>query len=196
MCCLRVKLNHFILIHDFQIAGLDTNIEFIKDLCSHPNFQQGQVYTGFIKEHFRELFPKLCVPKTVTLQAVLASILHEDLFSLQHSLTTNDPFSPFATEIGLRLNHTLTRTYRFNVSDGDIDIEVKYIEPEVYSMRLNKIGPWMKVIGTLKRKKNSLELCTEIDGKITRASVKKIHNKLYLFTKVSIQFSLIRTLLY
>ncbi|XP_031843768.1 methylcrotonoyl-CoA carboxylase 1 [Nomia melanderi] len=170
-------------LSEYNIAGLDTNIEFIKDLCSHPSFQRGQVYTGFIKEHFEELFPKLCVPKAVTLQAVLASILHEDLFSLQHSLTTNDPFSPFATETGSRLNHTLTRTYRFNVHDNDIDIEVKYVEPEVYSMRLNKIGPWTKVTGTLKRKKNSLELCTEIDGKITRTSVKKIQNKLYLFTK-------------
>lgn len=179
--------HHEILPYNVQIAGLDTNIEFIKDLCSHPSFRQGEVHTGFIKEHHQELFPKLRVPHSVAIQAVLTSIFYEDLLSLQSSLATTDPFSPFATEIGSRLNHTPTKAFRFNVCNTDIDIEVKYIEPEVYSVRIDKIGPWKRVTGTLKKKDSStLELYTEIDGQITRASVIKIHNKIHLFTKVSI----------
>ncbi|XP_076640606.1 methylcrotonoyl-CoA carboxylase 1 [Halictus rubicundus] len=171
-------------LSEYNATGLDTNIEFIKDLCAHPSFRQGEVHTGFIKEHYQELFPKLRAPHSVAIQAVLASIFYEDLLSLQSSLATADPFSPFATEIGSRLNHTLTRAFRFNVCNDDIDIEVKYIEPEVYSVRINKIGPWRRVTGTLKKKDiSTLELCTEIDGHITRASVIKIHNKLHLFTK-------------
>lgn len=96
-----------------------------------------------------------------------------------------DPFNPFATETGLRLNHTLTRTLHFNVGTDDVEVEVKYVEPEVYSMRVNKIGPWRTVSGTLQKRNKSLELCTEIDGKIAKASVTKIHNKLHLFTKVT-----------
>ncbi|XP_076282124.1 methylcrotonoyl-CoA carboxylase 1 [Lasioglossum baleicum] len=178
LAVLRSKLS------EYNIAGLDTNIEFIKDLCSHPSFRQGEVHTGFIKEHHQKLFPKLRVSHSVAIQAVLTSIFYEDLLSLQSSLATTDPYSPFATEIGSRLNHTLTKAFRFNVCNSDIDIEVKYIEPEVYSVRIDKIGPWRRVTGTLKKKDSStLELCTEIDGQITRASVFIIHNKIHLFTK-------------
>ncbi|XP_015438487.1 PREDICTED: methylcrotonoyl-CoA carboxylase subunit alpha, mitochondrial [Dufourea novaeangliae] len=177
LAILRSKLS------EYNIAGLDTNIEFIKDLCSHPNFRQGQVHTGFIKEHYQELFPKLHVPSSIAVEAALASIFYEDAFSLQSSLPTTDPFSPFATEIGSRLNYTLKRTFRFKVCDDDIDVEVKYIEPEVYSVRVNKMGPWRRVTGMLKKIENSFELCTECDGKITRSSIIKIRNKLHLFTK-------------
>ncbi|XP_076632449.1 methylcrotonoyl-CoA carboxylase 1 [Colletes latitarsis] len=177
LAILKSKLN------EYNIAGLDTNIEFIKDLCSHPSFQQGQVHTGFIEEHYQDLFPKLQVPNEVAMQAALASILYEDMHSLQSSLKTSDPFSPFATEIGFRLNHSLTRIFRFKVYGSDVEIEVRYTEPEVYHMRVGKIGPWRRVTGTLKKRKNSLELCVEIDVWITRTTVTKIHNKLHLFTK-------------
>ncbi|CAL7942812.1 unnamed protein product [Xylocopa violacea] len=170
-------------LSDYNIAGLDTNIEFMKDLCSHRNFCQGQVHTGFIDEHYRELFPKLRVPSEVAVQAALASILCEDTRSLRFSLATTDPFSPFATEIGVRLNHTLTRTFSFNVCGDDVNIEVKYTEPEVYLMRINRIGPWKRVAGTLKKKGKSLELCSEIDEMVTRTRIIKIRNTLHLFTR-------------
>lgn len=105
--------------------------------------------------------------------------------SLQCSFTTSDPFSPFATEIGVRINHTLKQTFCFNVCDNDIEIEVKYVEPEVYSMRVKGIGPWRRVTGTLKNRKNLLKLYVEIDECITKATITKIHNKLHIFTKVS-----------
>lgn len=126
------------------------------------------------------------MPTHIAAQAALALILYEDRHSLQSSFTTTDPFSPFATEIGLRLNHTLMRTFCFKVYDDDIKVEVKYIEPEIYSMRINQIGPWRRVTGFLKKKENSLELCTEIDETITKARIIKIHDKLYLFTKANI----------
>lgn len=172
-------------LSEFNVAGLDTNIQFIKDLCRHPSFQQGQVHTGFIKEHYQELFPTIQVSSEIAIQAAVASILDEEMRSLRSSLTTTDPFSPFATETGLRLNHTLTRTFRFTVcfTTDDVEVEARYVEPEVYSMRVNRIGPWRRVTGTLIKGKMSLELSTEIDGMITKASIIKIRNKLHLFTK-------------
>ncbi|CAK9832078.1 Methylcrotonoyl-CoA carboxylase subunit alpha, mitochondrial [Anthophora retusa] len=177
LAILRLKLN------DYNIAGLDTNIEFIKDLCSHSDFRRGQVHTGFIEEHRRELLPKLHVPSEIAAQAALATILYEDTNSLRYSLATVDPFSPFATETGIRFNHPLMRTFSFDVCDDNIKVEVRYIEPEIYSMRINEIGPWRRVTGTLKKTENSLELCTEIDERIVRARIIKIVDKLHLFTK-------------
>lgn len=78
------------------------------------------------------------------------------------------------------------RTFCFKVYDDDIKVEVKYIQPEIYSMRINQIGPWKRITGLLKEKENSLELCTEIDETITKTRIIKIHDKLHLFTKANI----------
>lgn len=168
-----------------QIAGLDTNIEFIKDLCVHPKFQNGLVHTGFIEENFAQLFPELHISKEILVQGALASILYEDMNSLSASVKTKDPFSPFAIETGLRLNHVLKHTFHFNIGKESHMVEVKYAEPDVYMMRVNKLGPWRKVSGTLRKKDDTLELSAEIDEIITRAQTVKLNNKLHIFTKVN-----------
>lgn len=121
----------------------------------------------------------------ILIQGALASILHEDMDSLGTSIETKDPFSPFAVEIGLRLNHSLKHTFHFNIGKENNIVEVKYAEPDVYLMRVNKLGPWRKVSGTLKKKDDTLELSAEIDGAITKTRTVKLNNKLHIFTKVN-----------
>ncbi|KAL6264081.1 hypothetical protein P5V15_004160 [Pogonomyrmex californicus] len=174
---LRSKLS------EYNIAGLDTNIEFIKDLCIHPKFQSGEVHTGFIEENFEQLFPKLQSSNRILIQGALASILHEDMESLSASLDTKDPFSPFTMESGLRINHILNCTFHFNVEKENNIVEVKYVEPDVYLMRVNRLGSWKKVIGTLKKIDGTLELFAEIDGIINKVRIVKLNNKLHIFTK-------------
>ncbi|KAL2731083.1 hypothetical protein V1478_005496 [Vespula squamosa] len=173
---LRSKLS------EYNVIGLDTNIEFIKDLCLHPDFQNGKIHTGFIAENSKELFPDLRIPNEILIQGAVALILYEEMNALSVSLKTNNPFSPFATETGLRFNHVLNRTFNFSFDNKNMEVSVKYIEPEIFSMRTNNIGPWRRVIGTLKKRNNTLELNTEIDGVITRAKVTKLGNRLHLFT--------------
>lgn len=174
---LRSKLN------EYNIAGLDTNIEFIKDLCVHPKFQSGQVHTGFIEENFEQLFPKLHTSNEVLIQGALASILLQEMNTLIASLDTQDPFSPFAIETGIRINHVLEKTFHFNVGEDNNVVEVKYTEPNEYLMRVNRLGPWQKVTGTLKKTDGVLELFSDIDGVITKARTARLDNKLYIFTK-------------
>ncbi|XP_011880584.1 PREDICTED: methylcrotonoyl-CoA carboxylase subunit alpha, mitochondrial [Vollenhovia emeryi] len=170
-------------LNDYNIAGLDTNIEFIKDLCAHEKFQNGQVHTGFIEENFEQLFPKIQTSNRILMQGTLASILLEDMESLNMSVETKDPFTPFAVETGLRLNHVLERTFLFDVGKESNVVEVRYPEPDVYLMRVDRLGPWMKATGTLKKTDGVLELFAEIDGIITKARTVKLNNKLHIFTK-------------
>lgn len=167
---------------EYNVAGLDTNIEFIKDLCLHPSFQNGEVHTNFIAENSKDLFRDIHIPDEILVQGALALILYEEMNALNISLQTNNPFSPFATETGLRINHILSRTLNFTTDNKNIEVSVKYVEPEMFSMRTNNIGPWRKVIGTLKKVNNMLILSTEIDGVITKAKIAKLGNKLHLFT--------------
>ncbi|XP_046836271.1 methylcrotonoyl-CoA carboxylase subunit alpha, mitochondrial isoform X2 [Vespa crabro] len=135
---------------EYNIAGIDTNIEFIKDLCLHPDFQNGKVHTGFIVENSKELFPDLRIPNEILIQGALALILYEEMSALSISLKTNNPFSPFATETGMRFNHVLNRTFKFAVDNKSLEVSVKYVEPETFSMRINNIGPWRRVTGKVK----------------------------------------------
>lgn len=125
------------------------------------------------------------VPNEILIQGALALILYEEMNALSTSLKTNNPFSPFATETGLRFNHVLNRTFDFVIDDKNMEVSVKYIEPEIFSMRTNNIGPWRRVMGSLKKINNALELNTEIDGVITRTRVTKLGDRLHLFTNVS-----------
>ncbi|XP_047365479.1 methylcrotonoyl-CoA carboxylase subunit alpha, mitochondrial isoform X2 [Vespa velutina] len=167
---------------EYNITGIDTNIEFIKDLCLHPDFQNGKVHTGFIAENNKDLFPDLRIPNEILIQGALALILYEEMNALSISLKTNNPFSPFATETGLRFNHILNRTFKFAIDNKCMEVSVKYVEPETFSMRTNNIGPWRRVTGTLKKRNNALELNAEIDGIIGRTRVTKLENTLHLFT--------------
>ncbi len=36
-------------LEEFQVVGLNTNIEFLKRVIEHPSFEAGDVETGFIK---------------------------------------------------------------------------------------------------------------------------------------------------
>lgn len=99
-------------------------------------------------------------------------------------------------ETGLRLNHVLKHTFYFNVDNEDNIVEVKYSEPDMYLIRVNRLGPWRKAIGTLKKIDGALELFTEIDGIITKTRTVKLNNKLHIFTKVIIAFNEIKNFLY
>ncbi|KAH6643335.1 carbamoyl-phosphate synthase subunit L [Truncatella angustata] len=58
-------------LREYEVVGLSTNIEFLKQLCNSPAFVDGDVETGFIKKWESELFaPKIAQPE-VFVQAAL-----------------------------------------------------------------------------------------------------------------------------
>ena len=42
---------------EYNIQGLSTNVNFLMDLASHPEFVAGNVDTEFIPRHYDSLFP-------------------------------------------------------------------------------------------------------------------------------------------
>lgn len=166
----------------YHIAGVETNIEFIKDLCRHPKFQAGDVHTGFIDENLQSLFPKLQVPHEVLAQGILAMILHADLAALEAGIHSKDPLSPFKTELGFRLNHSLIKRFQLIFNDIEYSIDVKHDQIEVYLMRINGLGPWIKVTGNLIPSGNGSELTSEVEDLKIKSRVFKSNNELHIFT--------------
>ncbi|XP_051168399.1 methylcrotonoyl-CoA carboxylase subunit alpha, mitochondrial [Leptopilina boulardi] len=168
-------------LSEYNIAGLETNVEFLKDLCSHEKFKNGDVHTGFIEENYKTLFPKLQVPNDVLAQGTLGIILNEELEAMKKSIETNDPFSPFAIESGIRLNHILMRKFEFLVGEEKFVVDVKYVEPEIFMMRINDSGAWRKVTGTMTMDGKTMKLNIEIDGVIQRVNIAKVDDQIVLF---------------
>ncbi|KAL2268867.1 hypothetical protein VTJ83DRAFT_3713 [Remersonia thermophila] len=62
-------------LRDYEVAGLSTNIEFLKRLCRSPAFIEGDVETGFVDRWRDELFAPRRVADEVFVQAALGVFL-------------------------------------------------------------------------------------------------------------------------
>ena len=58
-------------LEQYEIAGLVTNIDFVKRVCQSPDFIAGNVETGYIPKHHDELFHKEPVPAETWAQAAI-----------------------------------------------------------------------------------------------------------------------------
>ena len=58
-------------LEQYEVAGLVTNIEFLKAVCSHPSFVAAKVETGFISKHSDKLFAERLTAPEVYAQAAL-----------------------------------------------------------------------------------------------------------------------------
>ena len=95
---------------EYQIAGVVTNVSFLRTLCSHPAFADAQhdpgaLDTGLIERHRAALLPELApVPDAILAMAVLSESLRRDREAAASAARSNDPFSPWNLRHGWRLN--------------------------------------------------------------------------------------------
>ena len=57
--------------------GLNTNIRFLDNFASHEAFRSGDVHTGFIGQHYEDLFPQRKLSDVTLCQAAMALVLAE-----------------------------------------------------------------------------------------------------------------------
>ena len=62
-------------LEEFEIAGLVTNIEFLKSVCKNTAFISGVVETGFITKYKDDLMANVSIPPEVYAQAALGTFL-------------------------------------------------------------------------------------------------------------------------
>ncbi|KAL9111155.1 MAG: hypothetical protein Q9227_004418 [Pyrenula ochraceoflavens] len=77
-------------LETYEIAGPVTNIEFLKRVCTSPDFLAGKVETGYIEKHRDELFNLDKAPNEVLAQAALACYLSTQKSDDQHSFTSSE----------------------------------------------------------------------------------------------------------
>ncbi|KAJ3114755.1 Methylcrotonoyl-CoA carboxylase subunit alpha, mitochondrial [Phlyctochytrium bullatum] len=93
---------------EFEVVGLNTNIDFLKKLASHPAFVDGDVETGFIKKHEPSLFPPRPTTPALTVAHAALGLAAPTLSPRTTSSTPlsglKDPWH-LSDLVGFRVNH-------------------------------------------------------------------------------------------
>ncbi|CAJ0932947.1 unnamed protein product, partial [Mesorhabditis belari] len=119
-----------------RIAGLPTNIDFVRTVLQHPEFIKGNVYTDFIPDFQKDLFHE----REASFEQIVESVIGQHLAERPIS----KPSGPFQALNDFRLNANLRRSYK--VEDKEVQLEIvdkdsfilnidgKPVEAKVYNL--------------------------------------------------------------
>jgi len=164
---------------EYNISGLSTNVNFLMDLASHPEFVAGNVDTEFIPRHYDTLFPTRVLSNNTLCEAILASILAEN----KAPVSALDITSPFNSLTGARFNHHLYRTVTLTHAGVSHSVGVTSKGSGQYTFTVG--DQTYSVTGKLTTNVdlNFTELVTDIDGSISKQRVLVVGDNLNLYTK-------------
>jgi len=92
-----------VALAEYEIAGLTTNVSFLKNIAAHPAFAAIEIDTGFIERHRDELMPSpVPTPDDVLALGSLAFLLRPA--NAHSSRALSDPHSPWQQVNGWTMN--------------------------------------------------------------------------------------------
>ena len=126
-------------LQEYQIAGVTTNLSFLRRVVNVEAFKQGEVSTQFIEE----FSDQLTTNNDVKEHHLLAAVSHHMLTrkSAGQSRTTDlqraseDGASPWHTMSAFRLNQTARETLIFSLNNGeDVTVTVDTLNPSSWNI--------------------------------------------------------------
>ncbi|XP_074860537.1 methylcrotonoyl-CoA carboxylase subunit alpha, mitochondrial isoform X4 [Carettochelys insculpta] len=173
-------------LHQYNIVGLSTNIDFLLSLSGHAQFEAGNVHTNFISQHHDELFPvKQATPNEVLCQAALGLILREKIITDAFRVQSGDKFSPFASSSGRRINISYTRNLTLLDGENKVDITIDYNHDGSYNMQINDKA--FHVSGDISNERDSTYLKCSINGIVSKSKLAIVDNTICLFSLVFVK---------
>uniref|UniRef100_A0A8C0WJS0 Methylcrotonoyl-CoA carboxylase subunit alpha, mitochondrial n=1 Tax=Castor canadensis TaxID=51338 RepID=A0A8C0WJS0_CASCN len=168
-------------LHQYNIVGLRTNIDFLLRLSGHPEFEAGNVHTDFIPQHHKELLSsRSAAAKESLCQAALGLILKEKAMTDAFKLQTQDQFSPFSFSNGRRLNICYTRNMTLRDGKNNVTIAVTYNHDGSYTMQIE--NKTFRVLGDLHSEGDCTHLMCSVNGVSRKAKLIILDNTIYLFS--------------
>uniref|UniRef100_A0A672IKV5 Methylcrotonoyl-CoA carboxylase 1 (alpha) n=1 Tax=Salarias fasciatus TaxID=181472 RepID=A0A672IKV5_SALFA len=159
-------------LRQYNIVGLNTNIDFLLSLSGHPEFEAGNVTTSFIPQHYADLFPAPRAPSgAVVCQAALGLVLQE-------RKQTQNPASPFGSSLGYRNNIQFNRNLTL----------IRELQPRLLvlkkaSCELFQIGDEVyHVTGEVETEGGAAFLHCSINGVKSRPKLVILDNTVHLFS--------------
>jgi 3-methylcrotonyl-CoA carboxylase alpha subunit len=111
----------------YRVAGVATNAAFLIGVLEHPAFIAGEVDTGFIERHRRDLLPERGPASDRVLAiAALGVLLSRARDAQARAATSGDPYSPWHRVDGWRLNDEGHDVLRFKDAGREVPVTVHY----------------------------------------------------------------------
>ncbi|KAI5796355.1 3-methylcrotonyl-CoA carboxylase subunit alpha [Peziza echinospora] len=131
-------------LEEYEVAGMATNIEFLKRLATSPAFIQGDVETGFIEKHREELFRKEETPSEVFAQAALSVVLGHNLpQSPRDAFTTSGGGVGYTRSMQAR---KLQFTEKHGETERAVEVVVTQTSADTYDIIVDGKTTFSKVI--------------------------------------------------
>lgn len=119
-------------LEKYEVVGLSTNIEFLKTICTSPDFIKGDVETGYIPKHKDELFGTKPIEPEIFVQAALG------LLSQELQATSVASQGPHRTSVGFGSRNE--RQFAFlNPSDpksGPVQVTICQTAQSIFDIRI------------------------------------------------------------
>jgi 3-methylcrotonyl-CoA carboxylase alpha subunit len=111
-------------LREVEIAGVKTNVAFLRRVASSPAFSRGELDTGLIERNRIELFPKnQTIGIEVLAAAAFAELADEERGARERAAGSGDPYSPWHRVDGWRLNADSHHDFVF--VDGETEHPVR-----------------------------------------------------------------------
>ena len=138
-------------------------------MARHPSFQAGDVHTGFIQQHFDELFPEEKVSDKLFIQAAISLLLNESNAAKRNSLIARNSSSPFSDSSNFRINYHETRVFKFKLNDEKVHKVIVKVEDDGYSVKLDH-SDWHSVKASASTHPGRFSIRSNIDGNFSNFS--------------------------
>ncbi|KAF9437491.1 Methylcrotonoyl-CoA carboxylase subunit alpha, mitochondrial [Entomortierella beljakovae] len=171
-------------LSEYEVVGLNTNIEFLKTLASHPAFIAGEVETGFIKKYETDMFKPAPPLNHATVAQASLSLVLKDLEAVTKAASAaQDATSPFTLDSGLRLNQLSEQQLAFKLEDQDVNVGVEFNRDGTFNVRVQtpeKTSVFSKVMAKLSSENT---LVSEIENHRYKTSVVQKGDQVYIFSE-------------
>jgi len=112
---------------DYRIVGVTANVDFLSRLVACPAFAHADLDTGLIERSRDFLFPaEAAPPRNVFFIAAVAELLRERAAALARAGHSGDPWSPWSSHDGWRLNIQSRRTLTYRYGETRYEVGVVY----------------------------------------------------------------------
>jgi 3-methylcrotonyl-CoA carboxylase alpha subunit len=161
------KLSHSLDL--YKVVGLNTNVEFLKSLSTHPEFIAGNVETGFIGKYSQDLLIPLEIPSSEAVISAVIMMLTQSANAIETSFS--DPWTQLSR---FRLNSSAEEKVTLDYQGTKIQVSVEQtqglmlakVEIPKQPMESYQIDP-----ASISFCKNTNELSMDVGSKWIRTTV-------------------------